>query len=60
MNIKNISNVSFAWASVLFGSVGANLLIEKDYVLGSAFVVGALAVIILREVLKKYGIDVKK
>ena len=57
MKLKNVSNVSFAWGSILFGSLGANMLLEGGYLLGTVFVLLALGVLVLREILKKYGID---
>lgn len=52
MNKKNLSNVSFAWASVIFGTVGMGLLEAKDYLLGAVFVVLSLATLVAREKLK--------
>lgn len=56
---KDITNVSFQWAAILLGSVGAELLGNQDLVLGAVFVLLALGILVVREVLKKYGIDVK-
>jgi len=49
MNSKNVSNVSFAWGSVIFGTIGMGLLEKEDYLLGTAFVVASLLVLYLRE-----------
>ena len=52
MNSKNISNISFAWASILFGTLGASLLEKSDYIQGTAFVVLSLAILFIREKMK--------
>lgn len=54
MNQKNLSNITFAWGSLLFGSIGMNLLGEKDYILGTIFVSLSLIVLFIRE---KFKID---
>jgi len=61
MNLKNIQKVTFAWASTVFGSVGVVLLVdERNYLLGTTFMALALGIEVVREVLKKNGIDTEK
>lgn len=60
MEKLNISNVSFQGAATLFFVLGGNSLLEKDYLIGTLFVLGALALLVAREVLKKkLGIEIK-
>lgn len=56
---KDITNVSFQWAAILLGSIGAELLGKENLIAGALFVLLALGILVVREVLKKYGFDVK-
>lgn len=58
MKLSNIQKVTFAWASTVIGSLGAVILVdERNYVLGIAFILLALGIEVVREYLKKKGID---
>lgn len=52
MNSKNISNISFSWASIVFGTIGMGLLEKENYLVGSAMIVLSLIILGVREKLK--------
>lgn len=52
MNSKNLSNISFSWASIVFGTIGMGLLEKENYSLGTGFIVLSLVILAVREKLK--------
>ena len=61
MKATNVQKVTFAWASTVIGSMGAIILVdERDIGLGLALMGIALAIEVVREVLKKYDLQPEK
>ena len=52
MNSKNISNISMAWGSMVFGTLGMGLLNEKEYLIGTGFIILSLVILVVREKMK--------
>jgi hypothetical protein len=58
MKLKNISNIGFGFTATAFTAVGMGLLSSEKYLLGAAFLILSLTVLVVREILKKHDIDV--
>lgn len=60
VNMSGVQKVTFAWASGIIGAVGVAKLAEGNYSLGIVFMLVALALELARELLKRYGVEIKK
>jgi len=60
VDFSSLQKISFAWASGVIGAVGVGFIGKGEYFPGTAFILLALGLEVLREYLKSKGIVIKK